>query len=188
MRLHMTLGKRIASGIVLMLVLMLAVGAAGYFGLAQVLRVAEFYKDINELETAVSSVKGHMDRYLLAMAKGQKEGEEKMIKEVRSLIQGVMKRVDALQSRWAMDQHVNETLALIDKGLKAYGKVMEEYFAFEKSRESTEAQIENLYRPFINTAGKGQLMHEEMNAQSSQMKGFVENLAVLVSGSGKQRA
>ncbi len=92
MRLHMTLGKRIASGIVLMLVLMLAVGAAGYFGLAQVLRVTEFYKDINELETAVSSVKGHMDRYLLAMAKGQKEGEEKMIKEVWSLIQGVMKK------------------------------------------------------------------------------------------------
>ena len=51
---NLTLGKRIASGIVLMLVLMVVVGAAGYYGLSRVSNVLALYKDIQTFQGIAS--------------------------------------------------------------------------------------------------------------------------------------
>ncbi len=74
---EMTLGKRIASGIGLMLVLMVVVGAAGYYGLNRVGAVMGFYRQINSLQGIVASFKDESNSYILSELRDDFEGQEK---------------------------------------------------------------------------------------------------------------
>ena len=55
MKFSMTLGKRIAFGIIVMLLLMVMVGSAGYYGLNRVLSVMAFNNTIQTFQNIVSS-------------------------------------------------------------------------------------------------------------------------------------
>ena len=78
MRFSMTLGKKIGVGVALPLLLMIAVGAAGYFGLNRMMAVIGFYQEINEIRAVLSSAKRHTDRFLMACAMGKTEEQQKL--------------------------------------------------------------------------------------------------------------
>lgn len=62
---EMTLGKRIAFGIALMLVLMLVVGGAGYYGLSRVDAVMKLYTQVNSLQTLAAAFRDESNKYML---------------------------------------------------------------------------------------------------------------------------
>ncbi len=66
MKNKMTLGKRIAFGIIVMLLLMVLVGSAGYYSLNRVLSVMEFSDTIQIFQNMASSIKEHTDQYQLS--------------------------------------------------------------------------------------------------------------------------
>jgi len=74
-RMHMTLGKRIASGITLVLVLMVMVGMAGISGLMRVLGVMDFYSEINQFKATLSSLKQGTDQYHDRVFHGRPKGQ-----------------------------------------------------------------------------------------------------------------
>ena len=55
MKFSMTLGKRIAFGIIIMLILMTMVGTAGYYGLNRVLSVMEFNENIRLFQNIIQA-------------------------------------------------------------------------------------------------------------------------------------
>lgn len=61
----MTLGQRIAFGIILMLILMTVVGAAGYYGLNRVLSVMAFNDNMRLFHNITSLIKEQTDQYQL---------------------------------------------------------------------------------------------------------------------------
>ncbi len=61
----MTLGKRIAFGIIVMLLMMVLVGSAGYYGLNRVLSVMEFNNTTQVFQNIISSIKEQTDQYQL---------------------------------------------------------------------------------------------------------------------------
>ena len=65
MKLNMTLGKQIAFGIIVLLLLMVMVGSAGYYGLNRVLSVMEFNNTIQVFQNIVSPIKEQTDQYQL---------------------------------------------------------------------------------------------------------------------------
>ena len=71
MKLSMTLGKRIAFGIVVMLILMAMVGTAGYYGLNRVLSVMRFNENIRMFQNVISLIKEQTDQYQLNVYSGE---------------------------------------------------------------------------------------------------------------------
>ena len=74
---NLTLGKRIASGIILMLMLMTIVGLFGYISLTRVLQVVDQYRNFNSIQHHISTIKEKTDSYLLANYAGVVQVENK---------------------------------------------------------------------------------------------------------------
>ena len=70
MAFRMTLGKRVGSGIVMMLFLMLAVGFGGWFGLTRVLGVVRLYEAVSSVQLTVSTAKEKTGEFLIANLAG----------------------------------------------------------------------------------------------------------------------
>ena len=82
MKLNVTLGKRIALGIVVMLLLMVMVGSAGYYSLNRVLSVMGFNNNIQVFQNIVSSIKEQTDQYQLSIYSAANDLKEAARKEV----------------------------------------------------------------------------------------------------------
>ena len=81
MKNNVTLGKQIAFGIIVMLLLMVLVGSAGYYSLNGVLSVMEFSDTIQVFQNIVSSIKEHTDQYQLSTYAAENDLKESARKE-----------------------------------------------------------------------------------------------------------
>jgi len=165
----MTLGKRIGSIIAIMLVLMAAVGIAGYTGLNRVLSVANFYRDIKEVSGAVANVSAGMDRYLLTNAMGSSGNREEMIKDVRSRLGKVQILMEATNGN--IDQQIAERIDSLKNDLHGYASLMNEYFPSESKKTAMEMEAEKAYDLLLETVGKGILWFDEELSTIKVFKG-----------------
>ncbi|OQY08921.1 MAG: hypothetical protein B6I30_10620 [Desulfobacteraceae bacterium 4572_187] len=162
MSLSMTLGKRIAMGIAIMLLLLVVVGMAGYLGLIRVSNVTAFYSDINKFQQIVSSVKGETDQYFLALYGGIKEKEKKAHKGAIAQLNHAMAMVGRLKNHPIVHAEGKKKLNQAEKELAHYKRILGEYEQSEKVKRQLASEVKALYQPILNKINTGKLWIEEM--------------------------
>ncbi|MBN1105863.1 MAG: chemotaxis protein [Deltaproteobacteria bacterium] len=162
MRFEMTLGKRIASGIALMLVLMVAVGIAGYVGLSRVLGVTGFYQEMNELQGLIASVKGHTDQYLLACSMGDSKAAGDSIKATYARLDSALAAIDQVVGVENVDQESKQKLAVAKGEVNQYRKALDGFRASEEAKGTIEKALAGAYDPLLEMIKSGEIWFEEM--------------------------
>ncbi|MCE5264833.1 MAG: methyl-accepting chemotaxis protein [Deltaproteobacteria bacterium] len=144
MTFRMTLGKRIGSGIVLMLFLMLAVGFGGWFGLTRVLGVVKLYKAINTVQLIVSNAKEKTSEFLIANLVGDKTLGDAAFSETQVRIKEALAQINAVKSDSATSARDREKVALVEKAINGYGELLEKYRNSETVKAESGAKIGEL--------------------------------------------
>jgi methyl-accepting chemotaxis protein len=147
---RLTLGKRIAAGIIIMLVLVVVVGAAGYLGLNRVSEVTAFYRDINIFQQTVGLLKEETDQYLLALSKDDKERQDKAYSEAFSQLDKALVMVGSIRNQATVEGEAKESLAHSQRELNKYKSALALYAQAEKEK----ARIANEARTFCGPVQK----------------------------------
>ena len=141
----MTLGKRIALGIAIMLVLMMVVGTAGYLGLGRVSNTIEFYHHINNFERIVASIKGQTDQYILALYNDNKNQGKKAFKEAVAQLDRAMEMVGEIKKHPLINTEGEQKLNRSRENLIQYRKALTQYAQSEKVKNQLASEIQALY-------------------------------------------
>jgi hypothetical protein len=173
MRFKMTLGKRIALGITLMLLLMSAVGAAGYFGLNRVMVGTAFYQEISEIRSVLLSAKGHIDQFLLACSIGDVEEQKRNGDAFHQDLDQTVKAIKTVTARASVDQSAKESLSAAEAEAHRYRGVFNEYIRVEKAKKAAEEGLNGQCDPLIEKAEGGTLFHEPMVMGAKVLKGLL---------------
>ena len=173
MSLTMTLGKRIALGIAIMLALMVVVGMAGYLGLDRVSKVTAFYGDINEFQRIVASIKGDTDQYVMALYSGITEQAEQGFKGAVVQLDHAMEMVGKIKEHSIVDAEEKKKLDLSKEDLRRYKKNMAEYAQSEKTKHQLALEIDSLYEPLLKKIEAGSLWIDELILNLKLLRGFV---------------
>lgn len=143
MTFKMTLGKRIASGIIIMQILMIIVGLAGYWGLKQVSDVTAFNSAMDLLQKTLASVKGETDQYFLAILYENKELQDSSYKGTLSQLDRAGKMVADIKNSRLIDEQGRERLGYFESEIDKYRAALRDYAAAEdqKKRIAGEANV-----------------------------------------------
>jgi methyl-accepting chemotaxis protein len=168
-----TLGKRIASGIILMLFLIIVVGTAGYIGLTRVLDGIAVYRDINTLQKITASVKERADSYLLATAWSNKETQEKAFSGI----------VETLEKGMGHVSEVRDSGRLPDKGIELIGPASDRFTQFrtavngyadlEKIKSGLKLDADELLQSMMDDIEEAFLAVKDMAVAVRVMQGVV---------------
>jgi methyl-accepting chemotaxis protein len=171
MRFHFTLGKKIASGVVLMLLLMTAMGTAGYVGLNRVMTVIGFYRQINEIRGGLASAKGHIDQLLLACALGEVEREQNILKAAHDELDYSLTSIRHVKERVSSDTRGKEGLSKVEAEIHQYRNALDEFGRIEKEKRSIEDSLRTAFDPMIWNMENGALFMEKMVTAAKVLKG-----------------
>jgi len=159
---EMTLGKRIASGIGLMLVLMLVVGAGGYYGLSRVSQVMSFYRQVNSLQGLVASFKDASSRYMVSELRGDLEGQEAATDAAFGLLDQAKEELNRLQSASGMSTGEKEGLSSAKNAIDRYRSDFENYISANKTKAVLAKKSEALHQTLMKNIEGGEIWIEEM--------------------------
>lgn len=158
----LTLGKRIASGIALMLILMAVVGAAGYYGLGRVSNVMALYKDIQAFQGVVASFKEQSDQYMLAEYRAEEELAKKARKGALSQLDKGAVAIGRIKVNAAVGEQGREKLELAEKAINQYRDLFNAYVLSDESREKQAQEIAGINETLIARINEGAMWQEEM--------------------------
>jgi len=144
MTFQMTLGKRIGSGIILMLFLMLAVGFGGWFGLTRVLAVVQLYKAINSVQLIVSTAKEKTGEFLLANMVGDKTLGDAAYSDTQAQIREALVQINAVKNDSGTGARDLEKVVLVEKAITGYRDLLDKYRNSEKVKEESSTRIREL--------------------------------------------
>ena len=173
MVLQMTMGKRIAAGIVIMLILMVVVGLVGYTGLSRGSKVTEFYGDINAFQQTVASVKGETDQYYLALYNDERELQKKAYKETFAQLDAALNRVGTIKNHPTVDAQGKEKLEYSESEIGKYKTVLGKYAQAEQEKIRLSQEINALNDPLLKKIESGSIWVEEMTLNCRLMMGEV---------------
>ncbi len=162
MKLNMTLGKRIAFGIIVMLILMAMVGTAGYYGLNRVLSVMAFNNTIRMFQNSVSSIKEQTDQYQLIIYSGESDLKEAARKEVFIEMDKGLKLIERIKSLANIGDAGKEKLASAEAEIKGYKDDFNGLILTVEKRGQLNEQIGKTYDRFVKDV-EGQFMAEEID-------------------------
>jgi hypothetical protein len=163
MRIGLTLGKRIALGISIMLLLMLVVGFSGYFGLKKVLAVSGLYQNINGFKDIVYRVQEETHQYFLSIYGGDKGVSDAHKREVMAFIEKGLDSIRNLMKNPLVDEEGKGLLIRAEKGIKDYGNTLRKYSIVEKEKKKLEAQVKKVSEDLGVWIKKGFMWIEDMN-------------------------
>lgn len=170
-----TLGKRIASGIILMLVLMVVVGVVGYFGLTSVLEVTEFSGKINELGNAVGSARSGTDRYLLSIHSGDKELRDSSLSGVpRQLAEG-LRLIDELRSQAGVGAEDMDKLENSVKEINGFSQAFDQYKGLDDEKTGHEQAIDQSFTAILANISQGIVSIDQMTLRANVLKATMVN-------------
>jgi methyl-accepting chemotaxis protein len=158
----MTLGKRIASGIGLMMLLMVVVGAAGYYGLSRVGTVMGFYRQVNSLQGLVASFKEASSNSMLSEMQGDFQGQEKARKKTFSLMEQAEAMLGRMQAMPGINTEGKEELSSVKKQIAKYRSLFEKYNAADSRETSLTEEIEKRHQTIIKNIEEADLWIDEM--------------------------
>jgi methyl-accepting chemotaxis protein len=190
MKLSMTLGKRIAFGIIIMLVLMSMVGTAGYYGLNRVLSVMEFNENIRVFQNIISSIKEQTDQYQLKIYSGEDELREAARKEAFVQLDKGFNLIEQIEKRAVLGDAGKEKLATAAAEIKKYKNDFDGMILSVENRGKLSEKIKTVYDKFSKEVEGKFLAEEVVSAGSVFISGFIayntqtteENLKTLQNG------
>lgn len=159
---EMTLGKRIASGIGLMLILMLVVGAAGYYGLGQVADVMEFYGKVNTLQGLVASFKEQSGRYMLSEFRDDTKEQKVAKKETYALLEQGEAMLVSLGAMPGISKQDKEDLLSAKEAINRYRSDFENYIKAHERRNELAEEAESRHKMLIKNIEESSLWVENM--------------------------
>jgi len=159
---NLTLGKRIASGIVLMLILMAVVGAAGYYGLGRVTNVMGLYKDIQTFQGIVTSFKEQSDQYMVATYRDEKELVNSARKRTLTQLDKGAVEVGRIKANAMVGEEGRKKLELAEEAIKQYRNLFNAYMLSDESRETQAQEINGINETLVARINEGQMWHEDM--------------------------
>jgi methyl-accepting chemotaxis protein len=159
---EMTLGKRIASGIGLMLILMIIVGGAGYYGLSQVGTVMGFYRQVNSLQGLVASFKDAASRTMLAELQGDTDGQEAARKEALGLLGESEAAIARLEAASGISAQEKEGLSAAKAAMDAYRSDFETYVSANAGKAASVQESEARHETLIKEIKDAELWVEEV--------------------------
>lgn len=159
---QMTMGKRIAAGITLMLVLMVVVGGVGYLGLNRVSEVTAFYSEINKLQQTVASVKGNTDQYFLALHNDDRVLQEKTYKETLRQLDRAGSMIGEIKNRSNVDAQEKEKLGRSEGEVDKYKVALEGYVKAQQENTRIAADIQASYDPLLEKINSIEIWIEQM--------------------------
>ncbi|MCF8095636.1 MAG: hypothetical protein K9J79_09790 [Desulfobacteraceae bacterium] len=159
---EMTLGKRIASGIGLMLILMLVVGATGYYGLSRVAGVMDFYKQVNSLQATAASFKEESSRYMLSELRDESKEQQAARKETSSLLGKAENMLARLESMRGNGKQEKEGISSAKAAINQYGADFENYVAANADKAGLAEKTENIHKKLSKTIENAGMWNEEM--------------------------
>jgi methyl-accepting chemotaxis protein len=171
MTLRMTLGKRIGSGIVLMLFLMLAVGFGGWFGLTRVLSVVKLYKAINTVQLIVSNAKEKTSEFLIANMVGDQARGDAAFAETQTQIRDALAQINAVKGDSATSTGDLEKVVLVEKAIAGYKDLLEKYRNSEKLKGESAVKIRELLDKLQAEAKPDLFQAEELLSNSKILTG-----------------
>lgn len=161
MPVNLTLGKRIASGIMLMLLLMALVGVFGFIGLNRVLTVVDQYKNFNAIRDIVSSIKENSDSYLLANYSGEIEAEEKAANAVLTSLENGSVAIENMRTQsGTTGSDILEKLVAAQKVIAEYKAVFNTYISEEPKKVAIKAEINAAHQKIMSMIKKGLWMED----------------------------
>lgn len=169
---NFSLGKRITSGVIIILALMSIVGLAGYFGLSRVLAVTSLYADINTFQGTVSSVKGMTDRYLLATLSGDLQESKKAQEEALRLLGKGVDQIAIIDSNSMLDKNGKALLADSVKTIPEYEKGIKKYTLLEEKRVESQDEVLTLLNKIIEGLAKIPLSNDTALAGKTLVASF----------------
>lgn len=158
----LTLGKRIAIGIVIMLILMTVVGAAGYLGLRRMSDVTAFYSKINELQFSAVSAKGKTDQYLLAIFNDERESAKKLYQSSLTQLGAALNIVAMIKDHGTVHEEGREKLLRSEQEVHLYKSTLGKYARAQEVKDQLATEIQALNEPILKKISEGVLWIEQM--------------------------
>ncbi|MCE5334009.1 MAG: methyl-accepting chemotaxis protein [Desulfobacteraceae bacterium] len=171
----LTLGKRIASGIFLMLVLMMAVGYVGYLGLSRVLKVGAVAGQVGDLRDTIVSAGGHTDRYLLSVLNNDKDLREESVKGVAAQLAAGTQLIRGMTAGSVFDPEHMEKLNAASKDIADFIEQFGKYRALDEEKAKLEASTNKSFATIVDYIGKGTIRTEAMNLGVNVLKTSIAN-------------
>ncbi len=161
-----TLGNKIGFGFAMMSILIIIVGLAGYFGLTRVLRVTEFYKNINMVQSIVASVNEQTDQYLMHnYDEARQEQETARQKAFAGLEKGEKLISEIINSSTVGESEAKKSVD-VKKELTNYKNAFNKYVASEIKKIETAKKAEKISSDFAGLILKAKFLVEEMSASN----------------------
>jgi methyl-accepting chemotaxis protein len=158
----MTLGKRIAMGIAIMLVLMVAVGMAGYLGLSRISKVSSFQSDINTLQRMIAVVNYETNQSSGAPNSSVKEQGDKDYAGAILQLDRAMKMVGKIKNDPTLDAEGRQKISRSLEEVIQYKKILGQYKGSQKAMKQLASEIKALYEPLLAKINSGKIWIKEM--------------------------
>ncbi len=159
---NLTLGKRIASGIILILMLTAVVGGAGYYGLMQVSSVMGLYKEVQVLQGDVAGFKERSDQYMLAAYRADKDAKVAAVKNTLSQLDKGYAAVDGIKASLSLREEYRKQLESAEEMIREYREAFNAYVLSEEHRDKLDPEINGNYEAMLADMKKASLWTEEM--------------------------
>ncbi|MFP4087751.1 MAG: methyl-accepting chemotaxis protein [Desulfobacteraceae bacterium] len=170
---NVTLGKRIGSGTVLMLILMVIVGAGGYYGLKQVSGVMDIYRKINEIQAAAASFKESSDQYMLARYRGQGELQKEARERALSFLDKAHGVIAQVRANAVLGKAGKAKLESADSAVSQYREKFQAYLSAEQGQEKLARKIRDQNETLLALIEEAQLWNDEMLLNAKLVKGEI---------------
>lgn len=164
---NMTLGKRIVSGIILMLALMVVVGAVGYYGLTRVTRVMEFRGEIQSLQDIVASFKEHSDQYFLATLRADMEVRDNAHEMTLSQLDMGSEAVGRIRSNALAGEEGERRMEAAAAALNRFADFFNSYVLAEENKEETILEIMRLHEDLVDKIKEGAMWYQGMEVAAT---------------------
>ncbi|MFH0730161.1 MAG: methyl-accepting chemotaxis protein [Pseudomonadota bacterium] len=169
MALNMTLGKRIALGTVLLLLLIAALGGVSYLGLIRMTRGMDAHKAIAHFRNIIADVSKSTDQYLLGIHTADEERSKKSHAEALEKLGNGLTAATSIKSSASMGTAITTEITSAEKKIVDYQAAFNRYVDIEKEKLTPVEDIKKHYKPLLDGVALGFLLHEEMERAAKDL-------------------
>ncbi|MCP4578807.1 MAG: hypothetical protein GY846_21220 [Deltaproteobacteria bacterium] len=158
----LTIGKRIGFGFALLLLMTLAMGIGGYWGLTRLVNVMDFYKDIDVIKSQFTSAGESVTHYLLNAYDEGRETQLSDRKKARSALERSLESVEKIRDRPILHNNDAIDVSHIRKLIEKYGGGFDLYAAAESEKIRLEEEVRKTYANLSSEIIRGEFKIEDL--------------------------
>ena len=174
----LTIGKRIGLGFAIILLMMLGMGAGGYWGLTRLANVVGFYTGIGETKSQFASAQESVTRYLLNSYDEGREAQLSNRKEALSALKSATNAAEKISSNTLLQERDAPDVSRIKQLIKQYVGEFDSYAAAELEKIRLEKEAREAYAKLPVEIKKGELRIENLQRDADfyelAMRGYFQ--------------